>query len=76
MGLGSAPAASVLPPVRRTVECVHVQSHGALPLDGGPLQLGGGIEPGSRSWQVQRGQQLVLAERAEHPWTVVGHVPV
>lgn len=68
------PAAPV-PPVRRTVERVHVQDHGALPLDGGPLQLGGGVEPGRRSRQLQRGQQFVLAERAVHPRTLVGHVP-
>lgn len=43
-------------PVHRTIECVHVQNHGALSLDSGPLQLGGGIESSSWSWQLQRGQ--------------------
>lgn len=52
----------MLPPVHRTVECVHVQNHGALSLDSRPLQLGGGIESGSWSWQLQRGQQFVLAQ--------------
>lgn len=67
-------ASAPLPPAG-TVERVHVQNHGALPLDGGPLQLGGGVEPGRRSRQLQRGQQLVLAERAVHPRSLVGHVP-
>lgn len=59
------------PFVSHTVERVHIQNHGALSLDRGPLQLSGGINSGSWSRELQRGQQLVLAQRAVHPWTVV-----
>lgn len=51
-----------VPSVSHTVECVHIQNHSALSLDRGPLQLSGGIESGSWSRVLQRGQQLVLAE--------------
>lgn len=61
--------------VSLTVECVHIQQHCALPLVGGPLQLGGGVDSGSGSWELQRCQQFVLAQWAVLPWTVIGHIP-
>lgn len=45
-----------------TVEGVYIQQHGALPLVGGPLQPGGGVDSGSGSWELQRCQQFVLAQ--------------
>lgn len=44
-----------------TVERDHIQQHGALPLVGGPLQLGGGEDPDCWRWVLQSGQQLALA---------------
>ena len=58
-----------------TIVGVHVQQHGALPLVGGPLQLGGGVDAGGGSWELQRRQQLVLAQRAVLPWSLVRHIP-
>lgn len=57
--------------VSLTVECVYIQQHGALPLVGGPLQLGGGVDADSRRRELQSGQQLVLAQRAVLARTVV-----
>lgn len=48
--------------VSLTIEGVYIQQHGALPLVSGPLQLGGGVDPGSGSWELQRCQQFVLAQ--------------
>lgn len=48
--------------VSLTVEGVYIQQHGALPLVSGPLQLGGGVDSGSGSWELQRCQQFVLAQ--------------
>ena len=58
-----------------TVEGVYIQQHGALPLVGGPLQPGGGVDSGSGSWELQRCQQFVLAQWAVLPWTLVRHIP-
>lgn len=48
--------------VSLTVECVYIQQHGALPLVGGPLQLGEGVDSGSGSRELQRGEQFALAQ--------------
>lgn len=48
--------------VSLTIEGVYVQQHGARPLAGSPLQLGGWVDAGSRSWELQRCQQFVLAQ--------------
>lgn len=48
--------------VSLTVECVYIQQHGALPLVGGPLKLGGGVDSGSGSRELQRGEQFALAQ--------------
>lgn len=61
--------------VSLTIKCVYIQQHGALPLVGGPLQLGGGVDADSRRRELQSSQQLVLAQRAVLPRTVVRHVP-
>lgn len=50
------------PSASLTVECVDIQQHCALPLVGGPLQLGGRMDSSSRSWELQRSQQFVLAQ--------------
>ena len=58
-----------------TVEGLHVQHHLALPLVGGPLQLGGGLEARGGAGQLQVAQQLVLAQGPVLPRPAVRHVP-